>query len=77
MHFYNPQIALKLKNLISYLPLWTGIMRYHFKCNKVVATSSAVEATFADLKHRLFRGELSLRIDKFIIKYDDFLQGKT
>jgi len=42
-----------------------------------VATSSAVEATFADLKHRLFRGELSLRIDKFIIKYDDFLQGKT
>jgi len=36
MHFYNPQIALKLKNLISYLPLWTDIMHYHFKCNKIV-----------------------------------------
>jgi len=28
--FYNPQVAIKLKNLISYLPLWTGIMRSYF-----------------------------------------------
>lgn len=31
--FYNPQLAKKLKNLISYLPLWTGIMHAHFRCD--------------------------------------------
>ena len=71
--FCNPQITLKLKNLISYLPLWTGIMRSHFQCNKIMATSSAVEATFADLKQRLFRDELPLRIDKFVIKHVSFV----
>lgn len=75
--FYNPQLALKLKNLIFYLPLWTGIARSHFRCDKLVATFSAVEASFADLKHRLFKGELPIGIDKFIVKHIDFLQGKT
>jgi len=51
-------------------------MRSHFQCNKIVATSSAVEATFTDLKHRLFKGELLLRINKFIIKVD-FFQDKS
>lgn len=75
--FYNPQVAIKLKNLISYLPLWTGFMRSNFQCDKIIATSSAVEATFADLKHRTFKGELPMRIDKFVIKHIDSLQAKT
>lgn len=73
--FYNPPVAAKLKNLISYLPLWTGIMRSYFHCNKEIATSSAVEAAF-DIKHRAFKGELPMRVDKFIIKHIDWLKGK-
>lgn len=75
--FYNPQVAIKLKNLFSYLSLWTGIMHSDFQCDKITATSSAVEATFADLKHRILKGELPMRIDKFIIKHIDSLQAKT
>lgn len=57
--------------------MWTGIMRSNFHCDKTTVTSSAVEAAFADLKHRTFKGELPMRIDKFVIKHIDSLQDKT
>lgn len=75
--FYNPQIAKKLKGLISYLPLWTAVMHSHFRCDKEVATSTAVEAAFADLKYRTFKGELPMRVDKFIVRHIDWLHGKV
>jgi len=49
-------------------------MRSHSGCNKITAISSAA---FADLKHQTFKGELPMRIDKFVIKHIDSLQGKT
>jgi len=52
-------------------------MRSHFGCDKITATFSVVEAAFADLKHRTFKGKLPMRIDKFVIKHIDSSQGKT
>lgn len=75
--FYNPQIAKNLTKLIAYLPLWTAIMHSHFCCDKEIATSSAVEATFADLKYRTFKSELPIRVDKFIVRHIDWLQSKV
>lgn len=74
MHSYNPQVATKVEKFS--ISLWTGIMRNHFHCNKIVATSSAIEAAFANLKHRLFKSELTMRINKFIIRHIESLQNK-
>lgn len=74
--FYNPTAAIKIKNLIKNLPLWTGVMRPHFKTGTEVATSSSVESIFAEYKTRLFKGCLPMRVDKFVARHLDYLDGK-
>lgn len=74
--YYNPEAAAKIKSLMSYLPLWTGIMRPYFKRGSPIASSSFVEATFSELKHRVFKNQLPLRVDKFIIRHLEYLEGK-
>lgn len=49
-------------------------MRAHFKRGSHVATSSFVEAEFSELKTRLFKNQLSMRIDKFIIRHIEYLE---
>lgn len=74
---YNPEFAKQVKTrLLPYLPVWTGIMRPYFKRSGKIATSSSVEAEFADLKKRSFKDELPMRVDKFVIKHLDFLDTK-
>lgn len=74
--FYNPEAAKKIKNLIQNLPLWTGIMRPYFKCGTDIATPSSVESLFAEYKTRLFKGNIPMRVDKFIIYHIDYLDGR-
>lgn len=75
---FNPDFANCLKKqLISYLPLWTGIMRCHFEGSSIIATSSSVESEFNDLKRRAFDIKLPMRIDKFVLHHLDYLDGKV
>ncbi|KAK2578404.1 hypothetical protein KPH14_012736, partial [Odynerus spinipes] len=74
---FNPAFAQRVKKqLLPFLPLWTNIMRRHFGKGEKVATSSSVEAEFADLKGRAFKGKLPMRIDKFVLQHLDYLDGK-
>ncbi|KOB65684.1 Uncharacterized protein OBRU01_22372 [Operophtera brumata] len=69
---YNLDFAKRLRRyLLPYAPMWTAVMVPVFKRSSVTATSAAVEAEFADLKHREFRGEISMRIDWFRCKASD------
>nr|XP_034171855.1 uncharacterized protein LOC117600474 isoform X2 [Osmia lignaria] len=74
--YYNVEAAKKIKHLIHYLPLWTGIMKPYFKCGSQIATSSFVEAEFAQLKTRVFKNELPKRVDKFILRHLEYLDGR-
>lgn len=74
--YYNPEAARKIKSLMTYLPLWTSIMRPHFKCGSLIASSSFVEAEFSEIKTRVFKNQLPMRIDKFIIKHLEYLEGR-
>lgn len=73
---YNPEMAKKIKSLINYLPLWTGIMKPYFNCGSQVVTSSFVEAEFAHLKTRAFKNQLPMRVDKFIFSHLEYLEGR-
>lgn len=75
---FNPAFALRVeKQLLPFVPLWTGIMRPHFGIGSVIATSSSVEAEFGDLKHRSFATKLPMRIDLFVLQHLDHLDGKV
>lgn len=74
---FNPMFAQKLaRQLLPYLPLWTGVMRSYFKRGSVIATSSSVEAEFNDLKNRALAGQLPMRVDKFVLRYLEHLDGR-
>lgn len=75
--FHNIEIANKIKKLMHYLPIWTNIMSPFFKLSSTVATSSSVEAEFANIKVRVFKNELPLRVDKFIKRHIDYLDGRV
>lgn len=51
-------------------------MRPHFKIGDTVAKSSPVEGAFSNLKNIVFKGRLSMRVDKFIIQHLNYLDGK-
>lgn len=61
--FYNPEAAKKIKDLMQILPLWTDVMRPHFKCGTQVATSSAVESCFTTYKSKVFKGNIPMRVN--------------
>lgn len=48
----------------------------YFKCGSKIATSSFVEAEFSQLKTRVFKNELPIRIDKFILRHLEYLNGR-
>lgn len=74
--FYSTEIAKKIKRLMNYLPIWTCIMLSYFKVDSVIATSSSVESEFANIKCRVFKNELPLRVDKFIIRHLEYIDGR-
>lgn len=74
---YNPDFAITIKtHLIPYVALWSGMMQPYFQIGKEVATSTSVEAEFADLKNRAFKGQLPMKPDKFIHDHLDYIDGK-
>jgi len=52
-------------------------MRLYFNRLGEIATSSSVEAEFSDLKNRVFKGQLSMKIDKFVMQHLHFLDAKV
>ncbi|KAL0107450.1 hypothetical protein PUN28_015788 [Cardiocondyla obscurior] len=74
--FYNVEAAKKIKKLMCFLPLWTGIMKHHFKRGAEIATSSFVEAEFAEIKTRYFKNQLPMRVDKFILRHIEYVNGR-
>lgn len=74
---YNSEFAKQVKTrLLSYIPIWTGLMRPYFQNSTEIATSSAVEAKFNDLKNRGCKGNLPMRVDKFIMLHLNYLDAK-
>lgn len=67
--FYDTKVTQKIKSLMGSLPLWTGIMRRYFKTGEEIVTSSSVEAEFSILKSKFFKGQLPIRVDKFILQH--------
>lgn len=51
-------------------------MKPYFKSDSQIATSSYVEAEFAQLKTRVFKNELPKRVDKFILGHLEYLDGR-
>lgn len=71
-------MAQKIKYLLPYFPLYSGIMISKFGFGKINATSSAVESEFNDIKHRLLRcTSQSMRIDKFLTVHIQSFSGKA
>lgn len=62
--------------LIPYVVFRSGVMQLHFQIGEEIATSSSVEAAFADLKNHAFKNQLSMRADKFVQEHLDYLDGK-
>jgi len=48
----------------------------YFKVDSVIATLSSVELEFANIKYRVFKNEFPLRIDKFIIRHLEYIDGR-
>lgn len=48
-----------------------------FKVGSTIATSSSIESEFANIKGRVFKNELPLRIDTFIIHHLDYMYRQT
>lgn len=74
--FYNPGAAYKIKALMATVPLWTGLMRPYFSRGETIATSSSVESEFSKLKTLIFEGQLPSRVDKFVFKYMEYIDGR-
>lgn len=73
----NLEIAHKIRKLMHYSPIWTGIMSPSFGIDCKIATSSSVESEFANIKYRTFKTELPLRADKFVLRHIDYLDGRV
>lgn len=74
---YNPEFAAIIKTrLMPYVALWSAVMQPHFQLGGEIATSTSVEAEFAELKNRAFKGQLPMRADKFVHEHLDYIDGR-
>lgn len=51
-------------------------MRSYFDIGDEIATSSSVEAAFADIKKRAFKGQLPMRADRFVKEHLDYIDSR-
>jgi hypothetical protein len=56
--YYSPETGKQIRSLLIYFPLDSGVMIPFFGYGKINASSSAVEAEFNDIKHRLLKMKL-------------------
>lgn len=77
--YYCPEISRKIKYMLPYFPLYTGVMISIFGYGAINASSSAVESEFHDIKRRVFGSEytLPLRVDKFLTIHLRSFSGKA
>lgn len=74
---YNPDFAAVMKTrLMPYVALWSCVMQPHFQIGKEIATSTSIEAKFAELKNRAFKGQLPMRADKFVHEHLNYIDGR-
>lgn len=74
---YNEDFAKRLhKYLLPYVAIWTGVMMPIFGRGTCISTSAAVESEFCDIKNRAFKGELPMRVDKFVLKHLNIIDDK-
>jgi len=76
--YYCPAMVQKIKYLLPYFPLYSGVMISKFGFGKINASSSAVESEFNDIKHRLLKySSQSMRIDRFLTVHIQSFSGKA
>lgn len=76
--YYAPQLSQKLKILLPYFPLYSGVMIPVFGYGKINASSSAVESEMKDIKHVLLKNmSLPLRADKFVTIHLNSFAGRS
>lgn len=71
---YIPAVIPFILKSLELLPLWSNIMCKAFKFPVKLASSSASEASFNNVKHRIFK-ELPCRVDDFVQSHLDSLDG--
>ena len=78
MAFHMPALGDSLLKHMRLLPLWSNILTDQFGFGRVPATSSPSEGDFNTLKNNVFihENKLPLRVDSFIQKHLDYLEGK-
>lgn len=68
--YYLPDLAKDVMRLCKYFPLWTGIMKYKYKSPFLIASSSAVESDFGELKRKILRFDCQpMSVDRFVSKH--------
>lgn len=76
--YYCPTMAQKIRHILPYFPLYSGVMISEFGYGKINASFSAVESEFNELKHRLLRNDVRpMRIDKFLTTNIRSCAGRT
>lgn len=58
------------------IPLWTAIMQQYYPKAPLIASSTAVESNFNNIKHVMFRNvELPIRVDEFVQRHIKAIDG--
>ena len=73
--YFNEAAAKKIKDLMSHLPIWTGIVRSIFKQGGEIITSAPVDSEFSSLKTTSV--PQLLRVDKFILSHIEYIYEKV
>ena len=74
--YYCPEFGKKLKNILSYAPLWTSVLKNFFHSPNERASSAIVECDFSILKQVILEhNKRPLRVDKFIACHLRALSG--
>jgi len=71
---YIPAVIPFILKSLKLLPLWSNVMCKAFKFPVKLASSSASEASFNNVKHRIFK-ELPCRVNDFVQSHLDSLDG--
>ena len=77
--FYMPTFILTLTRLVQQLPLWSNVMIPIYNSEIQTASSSNVESYFKTHKRYLCHIDVKsnrLRLDQFIVKHADFIDGE-
>lgn len=76
-HFLPDFVTSLLRNMKWY-PLWSCVCRDRFGFGRIPASTASVEASFNDIKTRVFSNiKLPTRVDTFVFKHIEYINGRT